>query len=776
LQISSGTKIMSLAQSQAVQPQTTLVVSKFLPQVVANKVRRVALVGTLPPRRCGIATFTADVQASLNEVDGWHCDVVAIVGEDEQFNRETALCGIKQHQQQDYTRAALRVNHSDIDVVSIQHEFGIFGGPDGNYILDFMALLTCPCVVTLHTVIEKPTLGQRVVIAAILRLSASVTVMAQKGKELLVNVYGANSDRVNVCPHGAPDCPQSSPEIAKRDLSLAGHHVLLTFGLLSPGKGLETMIAAMPAVLAANPDALYVILGATHPHLIKHNGEAYRHSLIHQATSLGVIDNVVFVDSFVDQTLLLKYLEAADIYVTPYLNEAQITSGTLAYAVALGKPIVSTPFWHAAEVVDDTTGALVDFSDSAGFSAAINAFLGDREKLEKAGAAAYARGRPTIWAQSAQRYIAAFEAAIAATFEPVSNLPDIIVDISPRLDGVLRATDSCGIHQHSSYGVTNRAHGYCILVQRFRRLGCVGLQIDQLERTFAAFVQHAWNPDTRRFRNFMGYDRAWLEAVGSQDSNGRAYWALGDTALLASDPQLRIWATEMAKQVGSAMGELTSLRARCFAVLGARALLLVEPDEDVARSILMSSAENLMQRLETHSHKSWTWFEPTLSYDNARPCQALISAGHAMGRADWLAAGLESLAWLGDVQTAPRGHFRPIGSQTASTPYAPPAPFDQQPLEACATIDAALVAFEATGHSKWMMMAKAAHGWFYGENDSGLSLSDGQGGCYDGLSPIGLNKNQGGESILALQMSNAAMLHMQLADMPIELRLSGRDG
>ena len=763
---------MSLAQFQALPPQTSLALRKFLPQVISNKVRRVALVGTLPPRRCGIATFTADVQKSLNQVPGWQCDVVAIVDDEQHFDRDTALAGIRQFEAQDYKLVARRLNDLGMDVVSIQHEFGIFGGPDGNYIIDFMAALTCPCVVTLHTVIENPSLGQRLVIAAILRLSASVIVMAQKGLDLLVEVYGASPSQISVCPHGAPDCPQTPSSVFKNELKLVGHQVLLTFGLLSPGKGLETMIAAMPAILAANPDALYLILGATHPHLIKQNGEAYRNSLIEKATKLGVIDNVRFVDAFVDQPLLLKYLAAADIYVTPYMNEAQVTSGTLAYAVALGKPVVSTPFWHAAEIIDDTSGALVDFGDSEGFSRAISDLLNDVDKLKQAGDVAYQRGRPTIWARSAQRYIGAFEAAIVAAQEPVSAAPQGLVDSSPRLDGVMRATDSCGIHQHSCYGITNRAHGYCIddnvrgllLVQRFRKLGAVGHQIDQLERTFAAFVQHAWNPDTRRFRNFMGYDRTWLEAIGSEDSNGRAYWALGETALLASDPQLRLWAAELAKQVGPAMGELQSLRARCFSILGARALLDVASDDQVALNILISSAENVMERLQTHGHKSWTWFEPTLSYDNARLPQALIAAGQLMGRPDWVSGGLDALAWLGDVQTAPHGHFRAIGSDTGSILYAPPTPFDQQPIEACATVDAALAAFHATGQSKWMMMAKAAHGWFYGENDLGLALSDGQGGCYDGLSPTGLNKNQGGESILALQMANAAMMQARLAD------------
>jgi glycosyltransferase involved in cell wall biosynthesis len=774
---------MSLAHFQVVPPQADLALRHFLPQLVSNKLRRVALVGTLPPRRCGIATFTADVQSSLNDAAGWQCDVVGIVDDEHAFDRKTALMGIRQYEPQDYKLAASRLNNLGIDVVSIQHEFGIFGGPDGDFILDFMAALRCPCVVTLHTVIEKPTLGQRLVIAAILRLSASVIVMAQKGLELLVEVYGANLGQVTVCPHGAPDCAQAVSDDYKSELDLSNRKVLLTFGLLSPGKGLETMIAAMPEIVAANPDALYVILGATHPHLKKRNGEAYRESLVKQATQLGVLGNVKFVDSFVDFPLLLNYLAATDIYVTPYMNEAQVTSGTLAYAIALGKPVVSTPFWHAIEVVDETSGALVNFGDASGFSAAICDLLSDPAKLIQAGNIAYQRGRSTIWSRSAERYVATFEAALTAREEAPHQFTQVIVDKHPHLDAVMRATDSCGIYQHSSYGVANRAHGYCIddnvrgliLIQRLWKLGAMGGHIDHLERTFAAFIQHAWNPQTRRFRNFMAYDRSWLEATGSDDSNGRAFWALGETALLASDPEMRLWASEMAKQVGAPLDELKSLRARCFAILGAASLIKSGFDGSQAQEILIASAENLMVRYEAHRHQSWMWFEPSLSYDNARLPQALIVASQIAHRPDWLAVGLDSLAWLGTIQTAPNGYFRAVGSATLSKPYAPPTPFDQQPIEACATIDAALAAFEATGHAKWMTMAKAAHAWFYGENDLGLALSDKKGGCYDGLCPNGLNRNQGGESILALQMANAAMAHARQTQLPQDHRLVGLD-
>lgn len=735
------------------------------PVLAPGRVRRVALVGPLPPRRCGLATFTADVRASLAGRPGWQCDVVAIMEPRGTIDVRPATIEIRQEVDGDYERAAARLNYLGVDVVSLQHEFGIFGGPDGAHVLAFLAAVRAPVVTTLHTVLEQPSPGQRRIMAAILRHSAHVIVMAAKGAEILVRVYGASRDRISICAHGAPDRPLMPATVFKSGLGLDGHKVLLTFGLLSAGKGLETMIAAMPAIVRCHPDVLYVILGATHPHVIRQSGESYREGLVDLATRLGVLDSVRFVDAFVEMPQLLAHLGAADIFVTPYPNEAQVTSGTLAYAVALGKPVVSTPYWHAAELVDERSGALVGFGDADGFAAAICRFLDDPALLQAAGAVAWSRGRATIWARSAEHYIEAFEAVIgrAAGGAVVSAGPHAAAWPDPQ--AVVRTTDSCGILQHSSYGIAHRAHGYClddnarglILVQRWRRLGLVDLPLDRLEETFGSFILQAWNPERGRFRNFMGYDRGWQEDSGSEDSNGRAWWALGEVVRHGSGAHLRIWAQELAAQVLPCVAGLTSLRARCFAVLGAEGLLDAAPYLPGVREILALAGDDLMARIATHGLPDWRWFEPSLSYDNARIPQALLVAGRALNRPDMIAAGLESLAWLDGVQTAAAGHFRPVGSAVPATRHRAPVRFDQQPIEACASVDAALVACEITSDPRWLRMARTAHAWFFGGNDAGLSLADRRGGCFDGLRPEGLNRNQGAESILALQMANAAM-------------------
>ena len=756
-------------------PRTTILPSlegllRFLPQTAEPTDRRVAIVGTFPPRRCGIATFTADVRRSLNLLDGWACDLVRILDDDESLSDEPALCRIRQHVQTDYRKAADRLNHLGTDVVSIQHEFGIFGGIDGAYILDLIDRLTAPVVITMHTVIETPTQGQRHVVAALLRRADQVIVMAKKGADLLNDVYGADPAKVTICPHGTPDRPFVRPDSFKASLGLSPYKVLLTFGLLSPGKGLETLIAAMPQIVVTHPDALYVILGATHPNLKRVDGEAYRDGLIRLAEDLGVAEHIRFVDAFVDNALLMTYLSAADIYVTPYLNRAQVTSGTLAYAIALGKPVISTPFWHATEWVDETCGALVDFGDSAGFAAVISRLLEDPERLLAAGRSAYAKGRTTIWERSAEAYAAAFQTAISRCQETHVAAPRLHDQSLPTLLGVQRVTDACGIMQHASYGIDNRAHGYCIddavraliLIQRFRQLGHKNHTLDHLERTYAAFVQHAWNPNTQAFRNFMGYDRTWLEPEGSPDSNGRTFWALGETACYAEHEQVRLWAIALAKEVGLSAATLGSLRAQCFTILGAVSLLHGEPHNLAVYDMLVQHAEGLLARFETHSAPTWQWLEPSLSYDNARIPQALIVAGVSLSRPDMLSIGLKTLAWLDTIQKAPNGFFRAVGSSTPATAFAPPRLLDQQPIEACATIDAALAAYAATKQSKWLIMAQTAHAWFFGENDNGLPLSDQRGGCFDGLTETGVNRNQGAESILARQMANCAMARVTI--------------
>jgi len=741
--------------------------SERIPRLPAHyAVRKVALVGSFPPRRCGIATFTADVAKSLTAAQpALSCEVVAIQDANDVQRPEPIVRQIiRQDEESDYTLAARRLNESDVDVVCIQHEFGIFGGPSGQMLISFMNALHAPIVTTLHTVLERPSPEQERVMRAILRRSSRVIVMAERGAQILRRIYAVPAEKLVVIPHGAPDVPYRPPNRCKARFGYQDRLVMLTFGLLSPGKGIESVIEAMPEIVARNPTALYVVLGATHPHLMRREGEAYRHKLTQMATALGVSDHIEFVDAYVENQLLLEYLAAADIYVTPYLNEAQITSGTLAYAIALGKPVVSTPYWHAQEAVTPEIGALVPFGSAHAFAEKLSELLEDADLREERALNAYHAGRATIWKRSGERYLNTFNEALSEARPGERDKTSIAR--KPTLSAVKRMSDSCGIYQHGVFGVPDRAHGYCIddvaraliLIQWFRKAGFRDERLADLEVSYAAFINHAWNPEARRFRNFMSFERTWTEAAGSADSNGRAFWAIGETARGAKSTNVLNWAQHFSRVTAPAMQELSSIRAKAFCILGAAAILQSAGDHPEARALVEAFARDLNTMFEENTHPQWCWFENQLTYDNARLPQALIAAGDALQNRQMLKNGLEALEWLCFMQTAPAGHFRPIGNDGFAHRESPAsAQFHQQPLEAAATIDACIAAWRCTKNANWIQHAASAYDWFFGGNDLGADLADEDGGCFDGLHAEGVNLNQGAESILSLQMASAAL-------------------
>ena len=734
----------------------------------ATRIRRIALIGNSPPRLCGIATFTRDVyQAIHTAFPEIKLDLYAMTdpGGSYAYGPEVT-CAIGQEDLDDYRAAAQRINDSGADVVLVQHEYGIFGGSAGGLLLRLLDRVDAPVVVTLHTVLEQPNADQRAVIEALARRASKLIVMAEKGRELLVRVHGISWNQIAVIPHGVPDRPFIKPEDLHDRFGFGGRHVLLTFGLLSPNKGIEAMIRAMPAIVAAHPESLYVVLGATHPHLVAREGEAYRDSLKALAEELGVSHAIRFIDGFLDQEALLDYLQAADIYITPYLNETQITSGTLSYAIALGKPVVSTPYWHAAELLADGVGLLVPFGDSRRFAEEVITLLDDPARLAAMGNRAYGIGRTMLWSALAEAYVAVCEEALRkrpVRMQRVQRATERLA-AQPRLEAIERMTDATGMIQHSNYAVPDRNHGYCVddncralmLMHRFG--GADEVRADQLATIYGAFVQHAWNGERGRFRNFMGFDRQWLEAEGSEDSFGRSLWAIAATAAEARNPNMRRWALNLFDQVAPHALTLVSLRTWAFALLGGDAVLRQHRDHPIAWQLVREFGGRLLAELRRERRDGWTWFEPVLAYDNARLPEALLRAGEWIGDEAMLEEGLAALEWLDQRQTNQEGQFRAVGTDSFGRAYADPLPFDQQPLEAWATVDAMLYAHRLTGESRWLDAAWRAHGWYLGENDLGLPIATvADGGCYDGLMSDRVNLNQGAESILAFQFVCTAM-------------------
>ena len=728
--------------------------------------QRLAFIGNHLPRHCGIAIFTHDLHRAVSRArpDLETC-VVAMTDPGRTYDYPPAVhFQIRDETIGDYVKAAEFLNSAGFDVVSLQHEYGIFGGEAGSNITELLSHLEMPIVTTLHTVLPEPTPAQRDVMRRIIDTSTKIVVMSETGHEFLRSVHDVPNRKIEVIPHGIPDFPFLETHHAKAKLGFAGKMIILTFGLLSPKKGIETMLDAMPGIIKSCPNAVYVILGETHPNLVRQQGEAYRDGLTARVQELGIEDHVVFFNQFVEQATLLDFIAMCDVYVTPYLNEAQMTSGTLAYSFGLGKAVVSTPYWHAKELLSDGRGILVPFGDAKAMSTEIAGLLTNDIRRHSMRKRAYAASRSMTWAQTVKRYLAVCEIAREHARPGISLPIDPTVSGSEkhgipemRIGHFLSLCDGTGMLQHSVYSIPDCAHGYCVDDNARALLFSSALpnsgdaQLSEaITARFAAFIQHAWNPDTRRFRNFMSYDRRWLEESGSEDSHGRTLWALAECARKDTDPSRRRWAAALFKTALPAVEEFSSPRAWAFSLLGLDAYCTLVGGDHLANRVRRLLADRLMSLFSATESKDWLWFEDVLAYDNARLPQALIQTGLATHTPPYVEVGLRSLRWLMSLQTTSSGYFRPVGTKSFGRPRQKPEAFDQQPVEASATISACHAAWQADDGAEWPAGAMHAFCWFLGENDLQTSLVDPDtGSCSDGLHPDRPNENKGAESVLS---------------------------
>ncbi len=721
----------------------------------------IALIGGFTPRRCGIATFTADTHASITTAfPDAIVDVYAMASASNNIAFAAPVCGvIVENDAASFIAAAAAIETSGADVVWLQHEFGLFGGAAGDKILELIDRIAVPLIVTLHTLMPDPDADQLRVMQRLVARASKLIVMSDRAAALLRGTFGADKDQIVLIPHGVPDRPFGRSAQFKSQHGFEGRQVLMTFGLLSPGKGIEAVVAALPEIVAGHPDVLYCIVGATHPNLLAREGEAYRDRLKSLAAELGVADHIHWIDAFLETDALLDLIEAADIYVTPYLGANQATSGTLSYALALGKAVVSTPYAHAVELLADDHGILVPFKDSAALAREIGALLDAPAQLLATQERAYARGRSMIWPEFAAQCM---NVAVA------TQVPESARCAAPSptlgIEGLLRICDGTGIIQHSIFSVPDRAHGYCVddnarALMLMNRIGAhAEPHRSRLTAIFAGFVQSAWNDQSGEFRNFMGYARNWLEASGSEDSCGRALWALGATAHEGRTPSLRQWARQLFDETAFSARDFGSPRATAFAMLGADYVLASDVEDTAAHAILYNGADFLLSRLSATRRSDWPWFESVLAYDNCRMPEALIRAGLRLDRPDLTKRGIETLGWILDLQTSPSVHFRSIGSDSFGHEFSAPRPFDQQPVEAWAAIDGASAAFDATQDARWLAHANRAYDWFSGANDRGAVVADPiSGSCRDGINPRGLNLNEGAESVLSYQLARCAI-------------------
>jgi len=746
------------------------------PAADLEAMKSIVLVGNHLPRLCGIATFTTHLLESITlNAPGIDCWAIAMNDQPDGYTYPPQVrFEINQDQLKDYSLAADLLNLNNVDLVCVQHEYGIFGGQRGSFIIELLSNLKMPIVTTLHTILKNPTHRERHVMMQLARLSDRLVVMSERSVEFLRDIYEVEAEKIILIPHGIPDVPLVDSVTYKDKFHASGKKILLTFGLLSPGKGIETMIEALPQIVKSHPDVIYMVVGATHPHQKAIQGEDYRIHLHLLAKELGVEDHVVFYEHFVADQDLLEYIGAADIYITPYLNEEQIISGALAYALGMGKAVISTPYWHAQELLAEGRGILFPFGDHDRLATEVINLLDDPDKLRSLQHQAYDYGRHMIWSQVAERYIEAFEQARKKRLRKCVSerkqgafglrhqpLPEI------KLDHLLRMTDGVGMLQHSKFTVPDRNHGYCVddnaralivavTAQNFKPLDA---SLNELASVYLSFIDHAFNRDFGLFRNFMSYERYWLEETGSEDSHGRALWGLGKAVALGRHEGQVSHADDLFQRALPAVEHFTSPRAVAFTIIGIHAFLTGKRKNSEVEARCRKLSAKLMQWFRNVASEDWPWCEETLSYDNARLPQALLLSGRWLEDDKMLQTALRALTWLKKIQQdESRCYFAAIGNHGWFTREGDKARFDQQPIEAAAMVDACVEAFKFTQDEDWITFAYQCLNWYQGDNELHISLYDhATGGCRDGLQAHSVNENQGAESTLCWLMALLAI-------------------
>ena len=753
------------------------------------RIERIAVIGNYLPRQCGIATFTTDLCESLATRYGdTICFSIPVTDTGNFYKYPPRVrFELSENDISSYRRVAEFLNMNDVDLVCLQHEYGIFGGPAGSHILALLRELRMPVVTTLHTILREPDAQKRKVMKELKQISDRFVVMSNQGRIFLQDVYGIENGKIDIIPHGIPDVTFIDPNFYKDRFGAEGKFVLLTFGLISRGKGIEDVITAMPQILERYKNVVYIILGVTHPAVLKSEGEAYRLSLQTLAQDLGVDSNVFLYNRFVPLEELVEFIGAADVYITPYLNEAQIVSGTLAYAVGMGKAVVTTPYWYATELLADGRGRVVPFHDPDAIARSVLQLLDNEAERHAMRKNAYLHGREMIWSKVAERYMQTFERArdehmrrpdVSFEIQMQARHPDELLRFN--INHVRMLTDETGILQHAVYSIPNLNEGYTtddnaralLLTVLLEAAGYEGdAELSRLASRYMSFLWYAFNFKNNRFRNNLSYDRRWGEEAGSEDSHGRALWALGAVLGRSSSEDFRKVAGTLFELTLPEVNSFTSLRAWAYTLIGIHEYLRKFEGDRLVYGLRKTLSKRMLELYRAVRAPDWPWFENIVAYGNATISHAMLLCGKWIPKQEMVAAGLESLRWLGEIQTGHKGYFAPVGSNGFYLRNGVQARFDQQPLEAYSMVAAALEAYRMTGDSYWQKEARRAFNWFLGRNDLEIAIYDmTTGGCRDGLHQDRINRNQGAESTLSFLLSLAEMrLSQNILDASHEL-------
>ena len=724
---------------------------------------KIAYIATYPPRECGIGTFTNNLFKSMvtynPESEHVHEGFVVALNDNDLTYKypEEVKVTIRQDHQEDYLKAVKYINLSGADVCILQHEFGIFGGQNGVYILPLLHRLEIPLIVTLHTILKAPSYNEKAVLKEICKMAHKIVVMSHKAVDFLVGIYDVPKEKIALIEHGVPDI-HFSPEKSKKEFKLENRKVLLTFGFIGRSKGIETVIKALPEVVKKHPEIIYIVLGKTHPNVLRHSGEEYRIFLLRQVKNLQLENHVTFLNEFIDERELFKYLYACDIYITPYLNEAQITSGTLSYAVGVGAAVLSTPYWHAAELLANGKGRLFDFNDSDGLAEMLTELIEHPNELSELKNKAGEYGAKITWPKTGERYVALAE-KIMKDEHPVSiqkeTEPDLLILPPFSLAHINRLTDDTGIIQHAKFGIPNLKEGYCLddnsrallmVLMAYKQMKDMrALELSPIYLSYIHYMQNA----NGTFRNFLSFNRNFLDETGSEDSFGRTIWALG--YLLGNAPNDAYYQTGKLVFFNASANfeKLQSIRGVANTMIGISYYLRSNPSDDSMTERLRNLAGVLIKHYEENQATDWNWFESLLAYDNGILPLALLHSSEILNDDKITKTAIESMNFL-TTHTLKDNYLSVIGNEKWYKKEGERSIFAQQPIDAMAMVLMYHQAYFVTKDKHYLNKLYTSFLWFLGENDLRMSLYDFETkGCCDGFESYGVNRNQGAESSLA---------------------------
>jgi glycosyltransferase involved in cell wall biosynthesis len=715
---------------------------------------KICFLSNFPPKECGIATFTQDLISSLNKKFNPKVKsrVIALNEESNLYNYDSrVIMQMNKDYLEDYINIAKRVNRSEkIKLVCIQHEFGIFGGEYGSYIIPFLETIKKPVVITFHSVLPNPNNLRKNVVKFIGEKSAAIIVMAESAVEILNRDYGINKNKIYVVRHGIPDTPLKPVEPYKKKLRLENKIVLSTFGLLSRGKGIEYMIKALPYLIKKHPNLLYIIIGETHPTIRKREGEEYRNSLISLVEKLKLQNNVKFYNKYLDLNEIIEYLLATDIYVCTNLEKNQIVSGTLSYALGCGKAIVSTPNIYAEEVLDDERGMLAKFQDPKSFADAIEKLLSDDKLKQRIEQNAYAFGRSMIWQNVASGYLSIFNKVVKLREETTEKYPKI------KLNHLRNLTDNIGCIQFAKLSVPDNSSGYTVddnsraLIVSTIHDKLYNSEISkELSKIYLDFLEKVQSKEGKF--NDMEYENKNL-IPSSEDSTGRTIWALGYFINNSKNNELIEKAKKMFDKSYNLIGEDSSPRAKAFSVIGLYHYYQKYKEENILLKII-SLVDTIVESYKREATEEWSWFEGYLTYSNSKIPEMLFLAYNLTKNKEYLEIAEKSLDFLTNLVFF-KDELSPIGQNGWYNRHGTRSFFDQQPIDASSMVQTYLIAHTITQNKKYYNNAVLAFNWFLGKNHlKQMIYNEVTGGCHDGLSKYSINLNQGAESTIEYLIS-----------------------